>query len=149
MEQSQAVEAFGALSQDTRLSVLRLLVKDGVDGLAAGDIAKRVGVPPATLSFHVAALERTGLVRSWRVQRQIFYAPSFAGIRGLLRFLTTDCCAGRPELCADLFAADSGACTDPSCAPAKAKAPPRTRAPRSLKTKGRNQPRASRKSAIA
>lgn len=149
MEQSQAVEAFGALSQETRLSVLRLLVKDGVDGLAAGDIAKRVGVPPATLSFHVAALERTGLVRSWRVQRQIFYAPSFAGIRGLLQFLTTDCCAGRPELCGDLFVADSAACTDPSCAPVKAKASPRTRAPRSLRSKGRRQPRASKKSAIA
>ena len=74
-----------------------------MDGLPAGEIAARLEVQPSTLSFHVAALERAGLVTSRRLQRQIFYAPNFEEIRGLLTFLLDDCCGGRPEICADIF----------------------------------------------
>ena len=96
---TQATEALGALAQETRLSVFRLLVRRGPSGMKAGDIAKELRVTPSTLSHHLAHLERAGLLRSWRVQRQIFYAAEFDGMRRLLTFLTEDCCQGRPEMC--------------------------------------------------
>ena len=105
--------------------------------MAAGAIARRAGVVASTLSFHIAALERAGLVRSWRVQRQIFYAPNMAEIRALLLFLMQDCCGGRPEICNDIFGSQANGCTDPACAPApggrttrrKVKSPGKSRAP--------------------
>jgi DNA-binding transcriptional ArsR family regulator len=100
MEVESAVSALGALAQDTRLTVFRLLVKAGPPGLPAGEIAGRIGVPPATLSFHLKELVRAGLVSARRESRQIFYAADFAGMRGLLGFLSEDCCQGRPEICA-------------------------------------------------
>ena len=103
MKSSQAQEAFGALSQETRLAILRFLIREGTEARPAGYIAERLGVPASTFSFHVAALERAGLVQSRRVQRQIFYAPNLEGIRELLTFLLDDCCGGRPEICANLF----------------------------------------------
>ena len=99
MEQLQAIEALGALAQATRLDIFRLLVRVGPPGLSAGEIADRLSVGASTLSHHLATLERAGLLRSWRVQRQIFYATDFDGTRHLLAFLTEDCCQGRPELC--------------------------------------------------
>jgi ArsR family transcriptional regulator, arsenate/arsenite/antimonite-responsive transcriptional repressor len=112
MESSQALAAFAALSQETRLAILRLLIRDGVEGVPAGEIASRLKVQPSTLSFHVAALERADLVTSRRVQRQILYAPNLEGIRGMVTFLLEDCCGGRPEICADIFSA-----VQPGCAP--------------------------------
>lgn len=99
MESLQAIEALGALAQATRLDIFRLLVRVGPPGLNAGEIAERLSVGASTLSHHLATLERAGLLRSWRVQRQIFYASDFDGTRQLLAFLTEDCCQGRPELC--------------------------------------------------
>ena len=64
MEMIEAVTALAALAQETRLAVLRLLVQAGPNGLPAGDIAERVGVPPSTLSFHLKELDRAGLARS-------------------------------------------------------------------------------------
>jgi ArsR family transcriptional regulator len=103
METSEAVTALAALAQETRLSVLRLLVQAGPNGLPAGDIAQRIGVPPSTLSFHLKELDRAGLARSWRVQRQIRYAADYEGLRRLLSFLTADCCNGHPEICGGLM----------------------------------------------
>lgn len=108
METSQALAAFSALSQETRLSILRLLIRDGVAGIPAGEIAARLDVQPSTLSFHIAALERAGLVRSRRAQRHIIYAPNLDGLRDLVSFLTQDCCGGQPEICGDIFAAADG-----------------------------------------
>ncbi len=99
METLDATACFAALAHDHRLSVFRLLVERGPGGLAAGDIAERVGVPPSTLSHHLAHLERAGLLRSWRVQRNIFYAVDVEGTRRLVAFLTEDCCQGQPEIC--------------------------------------------------
>ena len=107
MEMTQATEALGALAQETRLSVFRLLVRQGPSGLKAGDIAKELQVSPPTLSHHLAHLERAGLLRSWRVQRQIFYAAEFDGMRRLLTFLTEDCCQGHPEMCGELTQVDA------------------------------------------
>ena len=110
METTQAVAALGALAQETRLAVFRLLVRQGPSGLPAGAVAESLGVQPSTLSFHLAHLERAGLLRSWRVQRQIFYAIDFAGMRTLLAFLTDDCCRGHPEICGGLATAPDAAC---------------------------------------
>ena len=79
-----------------------MLVKCGPTGLAAGEIARRVGLAPSALSFHLAHLERAALLRSWRVQRNIYYAADLEGVRRLLTFLTADCCDGRPEICGAL-----------------------------------------------
>ena len=114
MKSSQAQEAFAALAQETRLAILRFLIREGTDGLPAGQIAEKLKVPPSTFSFHVAGLERAGLVQSRRIQRQIIYAPNLDGIRELLTFLLQDCCGGRPEICADLF---SGLQAEAECCP--------------------------------
>lgn len=111
MDDDTAIVALSALAQPHRLQVFRLLIKRGPKGLAAGEIARRVGVAPSALSFHLAHLERAGLLRSWRVQRNIFYAADLEGVRRLLTFLAADCCDGRPEICGELaqFAATPGA----------------------------------------
>ena len=107
MKTSNAVAALAALAHGTRLKVFRLLVRQGPDGLQAGRIADRLGVMRPTLSPHLAQLERAGLVRSWRVERWIYYAVDVDGTRRLLRYLTADCCQGHPELCGDLMSADN------------------------------------------
>ena len=97
-----AVDALGALAHETRLSVFRMLVKAGPDGLVAGDIASGAGVPPSTMSHHLSTLERAGLVTSERESRLIRYRADYAGMKRLLTFLMQDCCGGVPEMCADL-----------------------------------------------
>lgn len=97
-----AVDALGALAHETRLSVFRMLVKAGADGMIAGAIAEHQGVPPSTMSHHLATLERAGLVQSERESRLIHYRADYAGMRRLLAFLMQDCCQGAPEMCADL-----------------------------------------------
>ena len=79
-------------------------MRTGPNGLAAGAVAERIGVQPATLSFHLRELERAGLLTARRESRQIFYAPDFQGMRALLAFLTEDCCGGHPEVCTVLRA---------------------------------------------
>lgn len=103
MEEETAIQALGALAQTTRLAVFRLLVREGPGGLPAGVLAERLGVQPATLSFHLAQLERAGLLVSERRSRQIIYAADFANMRRLVAFLLDDCCHGRPEICAGLL----------------------------------------------
>ncbi|MQP68582.1 metalloregulator ArsR/SmtB family transcription factor [Niveispirillum sp. SYP-B3756] len=109
MESKHATEAFAALAQETRLSIFRLLVQRGPNGLHASEIAAQVGVPASTLSHHLGILERAGLLRSWRVQRQIFYATDYEGTRKLVAFLMEECCQGRPEICGGIQAV---ACCD-------------------------------------
>lgn len=99
-----AVDALGALAHDTRLSVFRMLVKAGPDGMIAGAIAEYCGVPPSTMSHHLATLERAGLVQSERESRLIHYRADYAAMRRLLTFLMQDCCQGMPEMCSDLTA---------------------------------------------
>lgn len=99
-----AVDALGALAHETRLAVFRMLVKAGPDGMIAGAIAEHCGVPPSTMSHHLATLERAGLVQSERESRLIHYRADYAGMRRLLTFLMQDCCQGAPELCGNLMA---------------------------------------------
>ncbi len=100
MIEQQALDAFGALSQETRLRIVRLLVQSGPDGMAAGAIGETAGVSSSNASFHLAHLERAGLIRSRREARSIIYSANVDGLTGLIRFLMEDCCRGRPEICA-------------------------------------------------
>jgi arsenate reductase len=100
--QIEAASTLAALAQETRLRLVRLLMAEGPSGLAAGEIARRLDVAPSTLSFHLAALDRAGLIVASRQGRSIRYAVRLAAFRALLAFLTETCCAGRPELCGDL-----------------------------------------------
>jgi len=102
MEIYQIAAAFGALAQETRLQLVRLLIAAGPTGLPAGELATRLEVPSSTLSFHLTALERAGLTQSTRQGRQIVHAVRINGLRQIVNFLTETCCAGRPELCGDL-----------------------------------------------
>jgi protein-tyrosine-phosphatase/DNA-binding transcriptional ArsR family regulator len=102
MESSDAAEIFAALSQESRLAVLRLLISAGPNGLRSGEIADRLALHPATTSFHLNALERAGLTQSTRQGRQVIHAARFTALRGLIVFLTETCCSGRPELCGDI-----------------------------------------------
>lgn len=99
MEMKQAVAALTALSQESRLEIFRLLVPLGVKGLPAGEIGEQLGIPAATLTFHLKELVHAGLLESRREGRSILYSLKVSGMRDLLQFLTEDCCGGRPELC--------------------------------------------------
>jgi ArsR family transcriptional regulator, arsenate/arsenite/antimonite-responsive transcriptional repressor len=104
MDAAQAMTGFAALSQETRLRVLRHLVQAGPDGLAAGLIASAMNVSPSNLSFHLKELERAGLIAQRRAARSIIYAANFDAIGALIRFLVDDCCNGRPEICGPAIA---------------------------------------------
>jgi DNA-binding transcriptional ArsR family regulator len=95
----EAIGRLAALAHEARLRAFRLLVKAGTEGMASGEIADALDIPPTAMSFHLAALERSGLVTSRREGRRIVYALEFDNVRELLTFLTDDCCDGRPELC--------------------------------------------------
>jgi ArsR family transcriptional regulator, arsenate/arsenite/antimonite-responsive transcriptional repressor len=92
MDVKRAVDALGALAQESRLAVFRLLVRRGPAGLPAGEISQRVGVPPTTLSFHLAQLSHARLVTSRRDGRSILYAASYPGMQDLMGFLLQNCC---------------------------------------------------------
>ncbi len=104
MDTNEAILAFSALSQATRLEVFRLLVEHEPDGLPAGEIARRIGVPHNTMSTHLAILTRAGLIDADRRSRSIVYRARLEAVRGLAGFLVKDCCGGRSELCAPLIA---------------------------------------------
>ena len=98
-----ATAGLAALAHETRLSVFRMLVQAGPDGMIAGAIAEKCGAPPSTMSHHLATLERAGLVQSERESRLIHYRADYTAMRRLLTFLMQDCCQGTPEMCGDLL----------------------------------------------
>ncbi len=104
METDQAIAALSALAHDGRLAAFRLLVRAGSPGLAAGDIARTLGVPANTLSANLAILGSAGLVAARREGRSIIYTAAFPAMAGLLSYLMADCCQGAPEVCAPLAA---------------------------------------------
>lgn len=105
MDKEPVILSLAALAQSTRLDVFRLLVKHEPAGLPAGEIARDLAVPHNTMSSHLAILTRAGLVRSERQSRSIIYRASLDAVQGLVTFLLTDCCGGRPEVCAPVVAA--------------------------------------------
>ena len=104
MDADQAIVAFSALAQPTRLEVFRLLMEYEPNGLAAGEIARRIGVPHNTMSTHLAILSRAGLIEAERQSRSLVYRARLEAVRALAGFLVKDCCGGRPEICASLIA---------------------------------------------
>ncbi|MBB5047279.1 DNA-binding transcriptional ArsR family regulator [Rhodopseudomonas rhenobacensis] len=104
MEIKLATDALSALSQRTRLEVFRLLVRREPQSVAAGDLAKAIGVPANTMSVHLNVLSRAGLVSSERHSRSIVYRADLNRFRELMLFMLKDCCDGRSEICAPLFA---------------------------------------------
>ncbi len=113
MNSNQAVQSLGALAHDTRLAVYRILVERGPDGLSAGVIAERLGIPPSSLTFHVQHLHRAGLITQRRLSRQLFYAADFTTMNGLVSFLTENCCGGGASACLPACRPDAGAAASP------------------------------------
>jgi DNA-binding transcriptional ArsR family regulator len=100
MEIKTAVEALGALAQESRLAVFRLLVQAGQQGIAAGVLGEQLGIPPATLSFHLKTLAHAGLIQSRSEGRFVIYSANYAGMDTLIAYLTEHCCAGDAAQCA-------------------------------------------------
>ena len=115
MDSTNAAAGFGALAQETRLEVFRLLVGRGSRGMAAGEIARAVGVPQNTLSSHLAILVRARLLCSRRRGRSILYSVDLNGTQELLRFLLEDCCSGQPQACVSMLDTVLPACRLPEC----------------------------------
>jgi ArsR family transcriptional regulator len=119
MKKLTAIAALGALAQETRLDIFRLLMQKGPEGMPAGEIGARLAQPSPTMSFHLNQLRFAGLVTSRRESRSIIYSANFRAMTGLLAYLTENCCGGRPELCTP--AALSGCA--PECAPGQTTVP--------------------------
>jgi ArsR family transcriptional regulator len=111
MKTQKIIEALGALAHEHRLALYRLLVTRGPEGMPAGVIADRLGIVPSSLTFHLQALRRSGLITQRREGRQLIYAADFVGMNALLGYLTDNCCAG------------SQGCA-PGCAPERPAAKP-------------------------
>lgn len=114
MEERQAQSAFAALSQETRLRIVRMLVKAGPVGMAAGAIAEQADVSSSNVSFHLKELEHSGLIAARREARSIIYSAQYGTLSDLVQFLMKDCCAGHPEICEPAMA-------NVCCTPAPAK----------------------------
>jgi DNA-binding transcriptional ArsR family regulator len=117
MNTKTAVSALAALAQETRLSIFRLLIEAGAEGVAAGRIAEQLDVAAPTLSFHLKELHRAGLVSSRQKSRFIYYAADFERMAALMTFLTHNCCRGMPDECLTVMETALGRC----CVPAKSR----------------------------
>jgi ArsR family transcriptional regulator len=125
VEASRAVNALSALAHDTRLEIFRLLVQSGPDGMPAGQVAAKLGLPPPTLSFHLSHLKQAGMIGRRRDSRLIIYTADYAAMTDLLGYLTENCCQGQ-----------TNACAIPSCTPVRNSKPIAVR--RSRREKGRS-----------
>jgi ArsR family transcriptional regulator, arsenate/arsenite/antimonite-responsive transcriptional repressor len=110
MDETEAIAALAALAQSTRLETFRLLVATEPEGVAAGELARRLLVPQNTMSAHLAVLSRTKLIVGDRQSRSIIYRANLDRFGEVALFLVKDCCGGRPEICAPLIADLSPCC---------------------------------------
>jgi ArsR family transcriptional regulator len=94
MQASAAIGALTALAQEHRLALFRLLVQAGEVGMAAGAIAEALGIPNSSLSFHLAHLNRAGLIRQERRSRSLIYRANYDAVNDLVAYLMENCCAG-------------------------------------------------------
>jgi ArsR family transcriptional regulator, arsenate/arsenite/antimonite-responsive transcriptional repressor len=99
MKTSRIIAALGALAHEYRLAIYRLLVERGPEGLPAGAIGSRIGLGPSSLTFHLQALQRAGLIASARASRQLIYSADFGVMNELVGYLTENCCASSSEAC--------------------------------------------------
>jgi len=128
METKIAVEGLSALAHEGRLSIFRLLVKAGPEGVAAGDIARKLTTAANTMSAQLLVLSNAGLIKARRDGRSIIYAANFDRMGTLLLFLTEDCCGGKPEICAPLAEATTRAlCCTPKIKGVRHEASPSSR----------------------
>jgi DNA-binding transcriptional ArsR family regulator len=107
MKTAEVIDALGALAHEHRLAIYRLLVQQGPQGLPAGAIGERVGLVPSSLTFHLQALQRAGLIDQVRASRQIIYSADYPVMNDLVGYLTDKCCSASGQGC------------DTACAPAK------------------------------
>jgi DNA-binding transcriptional ArsR family regulator len=119
MDENQAIAALAALAQSTRLQTFRLLVEREPEGVAAGELARLIGVPQNTMSAHLSTLAQAGLVTGSRQSRSIIYRADLDRFREVTLYLINDCCGGNPALCAPLIAEFT-----PCCPPKEAAASP-------------------------
>jgi ArsR family transcriptional regulator, arsenate/arsenite/antimonite-responsive transcriptional repressor len=110
MDQKRALAALGALAQETRLELFRLLVSCGPAGLRAGLIAEKLRVMPSSLSFHLQQLVHAGLITQRRLSRQLIYSAEYGAMNDLMAYLTENCC-GRGAACAPVCNPAAG-CAD-------------------------------------
>lgn len=99
MKTPEVIVALSALAHEHRLAAYRLLVARGPEGLPAGAIAERIGLVPSSLTFHVQALQRAGLITQRRVSRQLIYAAEYASMKALVGYLTENCCGQSGGTC--------------------------------------------------
>lgn len=124
MEKSDAIAALGALAQDTRLDMFRLLVQAGAEGMPAGHVGEKLGLPSATLAFHLKELKNAGLATCTRNGRSLIYAAAYPTMNALLEYLTENCCPGNPAACG----LEGASCTPATACPGAAdEAPARVR----------------------
>ena len=96
MKNPQATAAFSALGHEPRLNLFRLIVQRADKGVTPSEITELLGVPAATLSFHLKELSHAGLIQATRDGRQLIYRPQFAFVNQLVSFLSENCCSGTP-----------------------------------------------------
>src|SRR6266436_4971178 len=121
MDQKHAIAALGALAQETRLALFRMLVTCGPEGLPAGVIAERLGVAPSSLSFHLQQLVHAGLIAQRRSSRHLIYSAEYAAMNELLRYLTENCCGQGASCVPACTPEDAFATGDSDEAPARAR----------------------------
>ncbi len=102
MQQENAIEAFTALAQDSRMAIFRLLVREEPHGMRVSEISRQLDIVPSTLSGHLAILKRAGLLKATRHQREIHYAANLDTMGSLVRFMLEDCCGGHVENCQEI-----------------------------------------------
>ena len=102
MHMETAIESFAALAQESRMTIFRLLVREEPRGLPVGEISRRLNIVPSTLSGHLGVLKRTGILKSSRRQRQIYYSANLDAVGDLVRFMLEDCCDGKVENCGEI-----------------------------------------------
>ncbi len=114
MKTADVIAALAALAHEYRLAIYRLLVEQGPSGLAAGSIGERVGLVPSSLTFHLQALQRAGLITQTRASRQLIYSADYTSMNELVGYLTDNCCAAGGQGC-------ESACAPPSAKAARRK----------------------------
>lgn len=107
MDEHIALRMLGALSQQMRLGIVRFLIRQGRNGASAGEIAQEMDAMSSKASFHLAALERAGLITSERRSRMIIYRANIENLGGLVSFMLNDCCEGHPDILACCGLSDS------------------------------------------
>lgn len=113
LQPEEAILALGALAQEHRLTLFKLLVRAGAEGLPAGAIAAELDIPNSSLSFHLTQLNRAGLVNQTRNGRSLIYSANYAGMNALMGYLTENCCAGGTSCPTEISCGPEASCAAP------------------------------------